>query len=210
MQIPVFAHVAAASTLLPMLYGVKVWKTSKQPVRMFTLFCVYSVLHVIAEFTLGRMGISNQFLSNYHQLIEFICILYLYQAWIVESKVKDFFQYVGMLYIILWLINKYYFENPEQFSDVISAAALFLLIVSTVILLHAVNSRTQGPITEHFVFWIATGVLLYSAGTITVIAFSNTILEMGIAYFDVLWHINWGFTVAANILYAKGFTCKVF
>jgi hypothetical protein len=208
--IPLFAHVAAASYFIPAGAGFRYWRTSPVPVRVFTVFCIYSTLHLIAEFTLGRLGISNLFLLNYHQIVEFSCILFVYISWVKEERTKDLFQYLGLAYGLVWLINKYFYEDPERFSEVISAVAMVFLMFASVIVLNTLVRSAKEPVREHAVFWIALGVLLYGAGTVVVTSFSNTILAMGMEYFNMLWHINWGFTVITNVLYARSFSCRLF
>lgn len=210
MAIPPFAHIAAVSYFLPAGVGLRYWKLSPAPMKVFTLFCVYSTLHLIAEFTLGRMKISNQFLLNYHQIIELGAILYVYHAWVPGKRLKDLFQYFGLGYSLLWIVNKFFFEDPMRFSENISLVALFLQIIASLIIMNSIVNSSREHVSAHAIFWIALGVLLYASGTIIVNGFSNTILAMGMVYFNILWHINWGFTIIANILYARSFRCRLF
>jgi hypothetical protein len=210
MAIPVFAHIAAASYLIPAGSGIRSWKRLPAPMKVFSLFCIYSFVHLLAEFVLGRMGISNLFLLDYHQIVELLCILFIYAIWIGNKRYKDLFQYLGLAYALLWMINMFYFEDPQQFSEVTAMTALFIQIVTSIIVLNALIRTSREPVAHHSIFWIALGVLLYAAGTIIVSGFSNTILAMGISYFNILWHINWGFTVIANILFARSFLCPHF
>ncbi|MFA6456464.1 MAG: hypothetical protein WCW40_06535 [Bacteroidota bacterium] len=210
MQIPVFAHIAAASALLPLGAGLRYWKASRFPMKLFAAFSGFSVLHLLVEFVLGRMGKSNMWLVDFHQIVELFCILYVYHAWTTNRRLKDIFQYSAMFYSLTWIINKFYFEDPQHFSEINLSIAMLMLIIASVIILNSLVRITQHSVIRHSVFWIASGVLLYSAGTIIVIALSNQVLAMGIEYFNIMWHINWGFTIFANILYARSFACKIF
>lgn len=210
MTIPIFAHVAAGSFVIPAAVGLRYWRSQNFPMKIFIVFCIYSVFHLAAEFTLGRFGISNQFLSNYHQIVELVCILYVYHQWIDNRFFKRLFISFGIVYCLVWLVNKFFYEDPERFSEMITTIALLFLIVSSVIVMNGLIRTSRESIFQHSIFWIALGVLLYSAGTIVVTSYSNEILAMGILYFNILWHINWGFTIIANIMYSKGLLCKVF
>lgn len=209
MAIPVFAHVAAASYFIPAGVGLRYWKSAPVPLKVFTLFCVYSTLHLIAEFTLGRMKISNQFLLNYHQIVELTAILFVYYSWAIEKRIKNLFLIFGLGYSLMWVVNKLFFEDPMHFSENISILALFIQIISSIIILNALVGSSRESVTRHAIFWIALGVLLYAAGTIIISGFSNTILALGMEYFNILWHFNWGFTIIANILYARSFACTM-
>lgn len=210
MSIPPFAHVAAASYAIPVIVGLRYWRNFRTPLKAFTIFCIYSLLHVIGEYTLGRMGISNQFLLNIHHIVELSAILYVLHSWLREQWMKDLIQYFGMAYILLWFINKSFFEDPMRFSTVISVTALVMFIFTSVIVLLQLLRIADNPLKEYTIFWFALGVLLYASGTIAVDLLSNTIMEMGIEYFNVLWHINWGFTIVSNLLFSRSFACKRF
>ena len=210
MTVPIFAHFSAASFLIPTFTGIYYWKRLSKPLKVFVIFFVFTVLHEITTLVLGRMGIHNQFLSNYYQLVETQCFLYLYYSWTKNSKLRDILLYVGLFYMVFWLINKVYYENPAEFNDVIATVALFILIVTTIIVLRSVLQNTNALLTEQSMFWIGAGVLLYSSFTIILLTMSNTILEMGMTYFIVLWYINWGSTIVANLLFARSFLCKIF
>ncbi|NUN68818.1 MAG: hypothetical protein HUU02_03810 [Bacteroidetes bacterium] len=210
MTIPVFAHVAAVSCFIPAAVGLWYWKQSPAAMRVFTLFCLYSTLHLVMEFTLGRLGISNQFLMNYHQIIELLCILYLFHARVTERRTQLFFRALAALYSVLWLVNKFLYEDPERFSEGITIAAMLVLMTASVIVLNMSVRTAAGPVTQHSTFWIALAVLLYGAGTVIITGFSNTILAMGMEAFDTFWHINWGFTILTNLLYARSFRCPSF
>lgn len=210
MPIPIFAHFAAASSLLPVITGIYFWKQHTLPIKVFIIFCFFGLATIMSEFVLGKMGISNHSLSNYYLLVEFICVLYVYHRWTLQQWLKDGLQYSGMVYILIWFINKYFYEDPARFSETITTVASGIFIASSIIILHEIVNRTTVKISQQTIFWIASGILLYSSGTIIVMALSNTILEMGIQYFDLLWHINWGFVIIANLMYARSFSCKIF
>lgn len=210
MQIPVFAHVAAASFLVPAWSGIRYWKHLSAPMKIFGVFCFFSTLQVVIEFILGRMGIPNQFLSNIYMLVHVECLLYLYSKWIQKTFIKDILKIVGLLYIAFWFLDVSFLPFPKEFREHIDTVANGIMLITSIILLSEMVKLLEHSLTDYSVYWIAIGTLLYSAGTIVVFSFSNTILSMGIGYFNILWHINWGFTIIANLFFARSFRCKTF
>lgn len=207
MNIPFFAHVASTSYILPAYFSVRRWKYLDRPLKGFAVFSIISVGQTVAEFVLGRMGIHNQFLLNYYQLVEFIFVMYLFFYRAETGLFKEGIQYITMLYILTWVIYKFYFENPDKFSEVIAPlSSFFFIIVSGYALVQLLQSSTI-IISKTPMFWFSTGIFLYAAGTIIIFLFSNAILAMGIDYFNALWHVNWGFTLISNLCFSKGFWC---
>ena len=207
---PLMAYFSAASFLVPASVSLFFWKKLNVPLKILSVFFCFSVIHEIVTFVLGFMHMHNQFLSNFYQLVEFSCFIYLYFRWSQNSKLKDAMQYVGLAYLIFWLINKTYYEDATVFNDIIATVALFILLVTSIIVLRNVLQNTSIPLTDQTMFWIASGVLLYSSMTIILLTMSNTILEMGMSYFDALWHINWVSTIIANLFFTRSFWCKTF
>ncbi len=210
MQIPVFAHVAAASFFIPAGIGYRNWRILQPPMKIFTLFCFFLVVQVIAEFVLGRLGIANHFVSNIHVLVQVECILFLYFKWVQKTRLKDSLKIAGLMYFVFWFLDVSFLPFPKEFRENIDTVASCILLVASVIILGQIVGVSKISITQYSVFWIAIGTLLYSSGTIVVFSFSNTILNMGMEYFNMLWHINWGFTIIANLFFVRSFSCKTF
>ncbi|MFA5832017.1 MAG: hypothetical protein WDA22_00940 [Bacteroidota bacterium] len=210
MKIPIFAHIASAFYLLPAVVGLIRWKNQNRYLKIFTIFCIYSVFHIIAEFILGRFGISNQELSNIYRLVQLECIFWLYYHWSQRPVVKQSLKVFAMLYLLFWITDFALHPFPHEFQESIATVANFLMLASSLIIIEHLFRTTHESMYSHSLFWIGTGIILYSAGTIVVLSMSNTILKMGIDYFILLWHINWGFTIIANLFFTRSFWCKIF
>lgn len=210
MKIPLFAHVAAGFYFFPAAAGMIRWKRLNMHLKLFALFCVYSIIHIIAEFILGRLGIANQFLSNIYRLLQIECIFFLYHHWLQDTVVKNGIKISALLYFIFWIFDTIAHPFPNEFREPIAVVANILMLVSSLIVIENLFRTTQDSIFAHSVFWISSGLILYTAGTIVVLTMSNTILKMGIEYFNVLWHINWGFTIIANVFFTRSFLCKIY
>lgn len=210
MTIPIFAHFAAASYLIPAVAIIKYRRQLNRPMKVFALFMFYSMLHIASEFILGRFGIHNQFLLNIFRLVFLQSILYLYALWTDQKTVKNLFHFTGLAYLLFWCVDVAFNPFPAEFSEGISVAANIIMMIASIIVLNAANKHSHRRVTEHSVFWIASGIILYAAGTTAVSLMSNAILAMGMEYFNALWHINWGFTILTNLFFARAFLCKTF
>jgi uncharacterized protein YhhL (DUF1145 family) len=210
MAIPIFAHVAAGSYLIPAVAAYTYRNQLERPMRFFALFIGYTLLHIAGEFLLGRFGIHNQFLLNIYRLVFLECILFLYGLWTDQKSFKDIFHLAGLAYLLFWCIDVAFTPFPAEFRESISVASNVILIVASLMILNSANKHSHRRVTEHAVFWMASGIVLYSAGTMAVTLMSNTILAMGLEYFNAMWHINWGFTIIANLFFTKAFLCKIY
>ncbi len=210
MKIPIFAHIAAGSYLIPAVAGMIQWKDLNRSLKFFTVFSLFAIISIIAEFIMGRMGISNQILSNIYRLVQIECILYLYSVWTKKTQFQDTLKIAGLMYFVFWFLDVSFLPFPKEFREHIATVANGIMLIASVMMLSHIVKVSEETVTKHSIFWIAIGILIYSAGTIIVLTMSNTILQMGIDYFNMLWHINWGFTIIANIFYTRSFVCKTF
>ncbi|MDP1676703.1 MAG: hypothetical protein Q8L88_07520 [Bacteroidota bacterium] len=210
MQAPILLYVAEASCFLPAGAGLFQWKKLNSPLKILTLFFCFSVLHVIAEETLRRMSINNLFLQNIHQVVEVESFLYFFWTWSKQRILKDGIQYAAMIYLVVWTLNKVYFEQPEQFNESMSTIANFFLIVVSIFVLLELSKTATVSLLSHTIFWIGSGTILYFSGTIIIFSLSNTILQIGFLYFDIFWHFNWSLVIIVNLMFARSFWCKIF
>ncbi|MCK9407645.1 MAG: hypothetical protein WCX28_08285 [Bacteriovoracaceae bacterium] len=208
MKIPYFAYVSGVSFFIPAAVGLYKWKQQNRIMRLFVLFCCFSALHVSVEYIFGRLGKPTQGLSNFHQLLELVVILFLYLKKSKDNRFRSALFASSIVYIIIWLSNKKFFESIDKINVVVQSSGRFLLIFCSILALYDLIKMSVSKITNDPVFWIGAGTIIYAAGTIIVITMGNIILEMGVDYFIFFWHINWGLTIIANLFYARSFLCN--
>ena len=210
MKIPILAYIAAASFFFPSTVGIYKWKEQDTLMKVFIVYCCFSSLHVIVEYTIGRMGMPTHALSNLHQLVELTAISFVYFKYAQHNGIKNIIQYGTLVYVFVWILYKFTFEEPQKISELIQTSGRFILICFSTIILFEMIRVSKNGIIKKKVFWIVAGVILYSAGTIIIFTTGNKILTMGMTYFEFLWHFNWTLAILANSLFVKGILCKTF
>ena len=180
-----------------------------RPLRIFAVFCWYALLHLTVEYILGREGRSNQWLIDIQQFVELAVVLWIYGEASAQRLFRTILRMITAGYGLLWIYVETVAAEPDQFTEVTSVAAMLVLISASVYVLQSLIRRDEDRPSDHAVYWIALGVLLYGAGTIVITTFSNDFLAMGMDTFVAVWHINWGFTIVTNLLYARSFPCRL-
>lgn len=210
MDRPFLLYVTNVTFLIPPVVGIHYWKTQNTPMKFFIVFCVYTLVHTATEIILGLKGINNLFLLHYYTLIEFesFCILF-YLRITPNSILRQIIFLFGVLFFAIWMYDTIYLRDPMKFDDFVSSISQTLLIVLSLVVFQQLV-KTSPPITQYAIFWIALAVLLYSSGTIIISSMSNRLLEMGTEYFKIAWHLNWIFTIIANLFFARSFLCRTF
>ena len=201
-----------ASSLFPMAAGVYRWKKIDRPLRYFILFLTVTVVQIGMEYVLGRQKIPTQVLTDIYTAFEVSFLLLLFRLFIRSHlKKKIFIMFIAIELLILVFSSIYHNDIP-QFNSILLLSARLFLIISSMIVIHTLitdSMNTSLPIYKYYVFWIASGVLIYSSGSFIVLSLGNEIVKLGIDYFFAIWKINWALFIIANILFSRSFFAPV-
>ncbi|MGA7160861.1 MAG: hypothetical protein WBZ48_07655 [Bacteroidota bacterium] len=207
MKVPFIYYLANSSYAIPAIAGIVRYKRMGKAMRIFLLFCLLGCLDISAEIMLGKKNINNAFLSNYFVLAESAFIFTVYFFSIKSQRARQIISALAFLFLSIWIVDKIYFEVPDQINAEMAIASRIFIIVISVFMMHAVVRRIDHQLTDEPMFWISSSTLIYSAGVFLLIGLSNELLKMGTTYFQAAWSINWSLIIISNIMYTKGFFC---
>ncbi len=201
MEYPLVGKIATYSYLIPVLTGIFIFKKLQRRGKIYFLFFVLNMFGVFIETVIANYHVNNQWFINIFRTVELLYFIELFSIWIPSSKVKMFSWVLFISFLIFSILNTHFFLDPnsinssdEVFSNVIH------IILSGIILYYFVKDDLRSTLQDYRVLF-ASGILLYNAGIILIFAFSNTLLKMGMEYFDVAWHFNWSLTIIINVLF---------
>ncbi len=181
MKIPVIAYVSASSFVLPAVAGMVRYNRLNIAMKVFLFFCLFACLELGGELVLGLKRINNTFLPNYSLLGESAFIAVFYLLSVENKKVRQSISALGMLFLFIWMIDKMYFETPNQLNDEMAIASRVFIILISVLTLHTIVKERQHPLFDDGVFWALCGALVYSAGALLIVGLSSQILKMGVS-----------------------------
>jgi len=200
---------AGSASLLPLSVGIVRYKKLSTAMKVFLLFCLLTCLEIVAEFILSYRGINNLFLGNSSFPVETAFIAAVYAFALEGKKVRGVIITLGGIFLFIWTVDKIFFDLPGSINEEMAILSRIFIIVLSVIALHTTARRTMLALTDEPLFWLTSGNLLYSAGIVLLLGLSNEIAAMGVSYFIAAWNINWSLDIIANVMFAKGFLCKV-
>ncbi len=209
MKIPTLAIIALLTYLIPAIAGIWRFERLERPMKMFLLLCVWSCIEVAAEFISSMRHINNYFLINSYYLIDSLLVAIFYSYSTEEKRTKRGLLYLTLVFSCVWIVDRVFFAIPGQMnSEMAVTSSIFIIIVSILILL-AVMKKTDRLLIDESIFWVSTGYILYSAGVLLIFGLSNELMKLGTFYFVVAWHINWSLAIVANLMFTRGFFCRV-
>lgn len=202
------AHVAGGSSLLPAIVGMIRYRKIDKAMKLFAVFSVVGVLNLGLELILGMFKIRNYFLSDLYFLIEVPFIAAIYYMSIAAPFARRILRISSLLFIIVWVVQKCFFANPQQLSSDLAMITAIFLIAMSILTLNAYSKAATSRLMDGSVFWVLTGTIVYYAGSFAVMGLSNELLKMGLEYFEIAWYINWILFITSMLLYSKGLMCR--
>lgn len=202
-------YTATASFLFPIIAGSKrkIWRVNKA-LRILFIYQLLIFTQVMVQYALMKLKIDNHFLSDYFHIFEVFIFSTIFYFASFRRFVKNLFISLPIIFLIFLAVS-YIFKIENQIPvDVVSVLARIFLIICSVIMLHDIITSSMGQLTLQPFFWIAFGLLLYSATTLVVVGLGKILMSYDRSIFIAAWNINWVMTIVANSLYTKGMLCK--
>jgi len=208
MSIPWLGYVYFVISLVPLSVGLVGYRSLARPMKVLTLLCVLSVVSAVAAFILGRLAINNRFIANNYVPVEVLLITAIYFLSTGIGKHRRILVGLATVFTVVWTIDKMLFDIPEQTNSSMALLSRLLLLAMSVYTIVIASQDTDSRLSTKSVFWVASGVIVYSTGTFIVSGLGNRLMQLDLSYFVIAWHINWLLLITTNLLYTKALLCK--
>jgi hypothetical protein len=162
----------------------------------------------IIEWILASQSINTLWAAHISTIVEFVIVLIIFSFWMRHdlSRLVSFGCLIG--FIIFWIISKLLFEPFSQFDGWTAAVSKIIQITFSSILFVEVIKDSDIDWTKDPRFWVAAGIIIYSAGSLFLFALFNKMLLISPDRLKFVWSLNWIFSIISNLLFARAFLCK--
>ena len=208
MKLPLMGHIAVWSALVPGTLGMWRFRTLARPMKLFAVFCLAAVLNVLLEFALSRMNIKNYFLSDLYFFISVPFLGLIYFLSVTDPFARSALRILSVLFVLIWLVQKVFFADPTELSSTLAMITAIFLVIMSILTFNGLLKSSASSLSSEPIFWVLTGTIVYYSGSFAVMGLGNLLLKNSVSLFVAAWYINWILTVAAMLLYARGFLCK--
>lgn len=194
---------ALVSYLCPVAAGSIRYRHLEKPQRIFFWYTCSSILFLLVEYQFSHMRINNHAVINMNIVVETACLLAFFSSLSYPSSRK----WIGatallfMGYSVLMLTR----TNIFMMNEHISIVSRLLILSFSLMMLHSIFQKSKSIIVARYPYWVLSGIVIYSCGSLLIFVFSNKILQLEYQYFELMWSINWIAAIAANILFSISF-----
>ena len=208
MTYPLLAYVYGASTLVPAVAGLSRFRVLQRPLRILAVLSVLACFTEVIEYLVARWNHYNAFISSYYEFFEYSMLLGVYFTSVGKKRTRAIIIALELIFAVVWLIEVPTFYNPRAVTADVQTVSRILLIVASLVILQSILDQSSNRLMDLALFWVASGVILYSTGTLMVFSLANRLLKLGLPYFEMAWRINWLLSITANLFYVRAFLCK--
>jgi hypothetical protein len=185
------------------------WKQSTKAQRFLIIFVIEMFVIGFVEVMLTYFHKHNLWLISFSTLAEFILIVIIIYYLKKKEREKSFLLYAGVSFILFWLISKLTFEPFSTFNSYTSVVARLFQIFISVSIFFDILKDTNVHLKNDPRVWIASGIIVYSTGSLLLCILFMEILKISPRLIMALWPINWILVIISDLLYAWGIWCRV-
>ena len=184
------------------------YRSLPQPLRLLEYLLVFAFIMTIIEWILASQSINTLWAAHISTIVEFVIVLIIFSFWMRHdlSRLVSFGCLIG--FIIFWIISKLLFEPFSQFDGWTAAVSKIIQITFSSIMLVEVIKDSDLDWSKDPRFWVAAGIIIYSAGSLFLFALFNKMLLISPDRLKFVWSLNWIFSIISNLLFARAFLCK--
>ncbi|GEM_PF-3701311 len=113
-----------------------------------------------------------------------------------------------LVVIVLGSIYIFVTQTLFMLNSTIAIVSRLAIILFSVITLNSTIFSEDHNILTLRIFWFTTGFIVYCAGNVFVLGFFDYIVTLGVAYFILIWSINWILDIVGNGLFCVGIFLK--
>jgi hypothetical protein len=185
------------------------WKKSTRAQRFLIVLVIEVFVAAVVEVILVYFKRHNLWVISLSTLMEFILIaLIIYHLKIKESE-RTLVLLAVVGFVVFWIVSKFTFEPFSVFNSYTSVVSRLFQIVISVSLLLDILKDTGVGIKNDPRIWIASGIIIYSTGSLLLCILFMDILKISPQLIKTLWPINWILVIASELLYARAIWCQV-
>lgn len=208
MKLPVIFYIYYLIEIVAAIVGGLRYKNLQRPLRILEWMIIISIFGDGVQWTLGRLGIYNLWISHFYTLIEIVFVFLMYSSWIKKNQIRLMLTFCLSVFIVFWIVSKFTFE-PLSFLDVWTGTiAMIIRITFSVFILIDYVKESDINWTEDSRLWIATGIIVYSVGFLICFTLFSSILQLSKDNMYIVFSIIWIFMIISHLFYARGFLCK--
>ncbi|RRA97639.1 hypothetical protein [Larkinella rosea] len=184
------------ATVIPIVVGLFYANPKRKEIRFLLIYFVFLFFRNLISNIYATYRINNIFLYNFFNFIEIIGFGLTYYFNINKSNFK-FYILIGSILVII--INVFFWETNEFSAGILTLTRIFGLSIALFYFVELLAEMKVKNILKHSLFWVSSGIIIHSTGTILIFLFSKIILSTRAA--PDIFFAYWNFILIMYIVF---------
>ncbi len=195
--------------LIPLLAGAPNFKKLDPPLRVLLYYTALSLLLTIAMTVIALHRLNNLWLMNFSEPVEFAMLLWMFQCWESDSRLRTLIRSLIIPYLLAWFYEVIAGGRWFGFTTYARPIEGIVLTFVACLTIYRVNRNLNEPITDKPSFWVSAGTLLYYGGVIIIDLVSESLLEKSDETLRQVLLLQVTLNFFSQILYLIAFRSKI-
>lgn len=201
------ADISTYSILLPSGMVFFRWKRVDIPITIIRILVLFTlILDAFSEYYISELYISetqknNMFLFHIFTLFEGILLILYFRTFFQQKWVRNTLLTLLLAFSTLTIVSLKIWEPIDSYPSITrSVECLMIMILSILFFVNLFQQSTVSNLIQHNHFWLASGLLLFFAGTFFMNIVGQLVLQknnLGFNVYDIHSFLN----IFLNIIY---------
>lgn len=192
--------VSAYSTLLPLIIGVLSFRRLSIGLKWLGVLILLLGIFEAGAFFLSSNGQNNLFLFHGYTFVEFTFLTVVFRSVFEAKWLKHLLDVVLILFWCFSLVNLFAWESLTEFnSNQRYVQGVITIVFCLLYMWQLMKQATVVHIERDAYFWLASGCLIYFAGTMILFLVFNHVAKESLSFY---WNLHSFLNIFLNVCYA--------
>ena len=166
------------SPLIPLLYGLFQLRKLDEPLKYFMLWLTFSLFLTIVMTGMAMERIHNLWVMNLSLPCYSLVILWMFSLWEANPGIRLAMRMSIVAFAAIWALEMVFGSGPFVFTEFSRPIMNLIFVAISSRTIYLANNDESELLTDQPRFWIASGLILYYGGSITINSLSNALLHI--------------------------------
>ena len=200
--------VTTAALIFGLKYSIK--HKHRSVLKVFPFYSLFSIV----ELTISAFNIPNLFfiIRNWFPLLELLVFFIFFNSVLSTKWVKMLLPFLFLIFLSDCIVLSIDSPNPEKFNlgNAYTVESLLLILPAAFYFKETFQSRSDVILSTDTSFWLTTGISVFALSSIPLSSFQWVFSsQMNEKWLLILVPVIALPYIIMNILFIKGFTCKM-
>lgn len=194
------------SFLFPLIPGLTYFKRLDRQMRLLVFLMVaVGITETTAYYLYHVLDRDFHWVHHVYFPVEYIFFALIFSKWIKRNLYSKFVLYTIPAVVIFAIYNSLFLQSLSQLNSYAITLGLICYTIITLYVLYQIMTEDLGKILKNHIFWVSTGLLVFSAGDLAYFAFYPLVTQH---YLIAIWSIHAILNIIVHIFYAIGIICQ--